>query len=108
MGQFPNTIMILRRTYGHVEPRRDHCVAMSHKLLEIARFKHYYEHFTFGKTSWSDRGKIVEKYITVVIAIDFVTVAIIKPEIENDSVFLNQLSFIIRVDYWIFTVSGHM
>jgi hypothetical protein len=58
-----------------LEARGDHCVAITHELVEIAEFKHFYEHFTFGKTAWSDRGKQFEKYITVVIALDLVTVA---------------------------------
>ena len=57
------------------DARGDHCVAITHELVEIAEFKHFYEHFTFGKTAWSDRGKQFEKYITVVIALDLVTVA---------------------------------
>lgn len=46
-----------------------------HQLVEIVEFKHFFEHFTFDKTAWSDRGKRMEKYITVVIALDLVTVA---------------------------------
>ena len=55
---------------------------MSHKLLEIVRFKNFYEHFTFRKTPWSDLEKVVEKYIRVVIAKELVTVVIIKPETQ--------------------------
>lgn len=55
--------------------RGNHCVSITHQLVEIAEFKHFFEHFTFDKTAWPDRGKRVEKYITVVIALDPVTVA---------------------------------
>ena len=37
-------------------------------------FKHFYEHFTFGETDWSKRGKRLEKYVRVAIAIELVTV----------------------------------
>ena len=42
--------------------------------LEILYFKHFYEHFTFGETDWSKRGKRLEKYVRVAIAIELVTV----------------------------------
>jgi len=35
---------------------------------------HFFEHFTFGETDWSKRGKRLEKYVKVVIAIELVTV----------------------------------
>lgn len=41
-------------------PRGNHCVAITPQLVEIAELKHFFEHFTFGKTAWSDRGKWVE------------------------------------------------
>jgi len=41
---------------------------------EILYFKHFYEHFTFGETDWSKRGKRLEKYVRVAIAIELVTV----------------------------------
>jgi hypothetical protein len=59
---------------------RNNCVATTHRLVKIADFKHSYDHFTFGKTTWSDRGKVLSRSITVVIAIDVVTVAIKEPE----------------------------
>ena len=37
-------------------------------------YKHFYEHFTFGETDWSKRGKRLEKYVRVAIAIELVTV----------------------------------
>ena len=36
--------------------------------------KHFYEHFTFGETDWSKRGKRLEKYVRVSIVIELVTV----------------------------------
>ena len=44
------------------------------ELVEILYFKHFYEHFTFGETDWSKRGKRLEKYVRVAIAIELVTV----------------------------------
>ena len=38
------------------------------------QFTHFYEHFTFGETDWSKRGKRLEKYVRVAIAIELVTV----------------------------------
>ena len=72
---FPKTVRQCDYIFYCLGACRDHCVAITHELVEIAEFKHFYEHFTFGKTAWSDRGKRVEKYITVVIALDLVTVA---------------------------------
>ena len=56
------------------EPRRDYSVATKVELVEILYFKHFYEHFTFGETDWSKRGKRLEKYVRVAIAIELVTV----------------------------------
>ena len=53
---------------------RDYSVATKTELVEILDFKHFYEHFTFGETDWSMRGKRLEKYVRVVIAIELVTV----------------------------------
>ena len=44
------------------------------RFIEILYFKHFYEHFTFGETDWSKRGKRLEKYVRVAIAIELVTV----------------------------------
>ncbi len=52
----------------------DYSVATKVELVEILDFKHFYEHFTFGKTDWSKRGKRLEKYVRVAIAIELVTV----------------------------------
>jgi len=53
---------------------RDYSVATKVELVEILYFKHFYEHFTFGETDWSKRGKRLEKYVRVSIAIELVTV----------------------------------
>ena len=52
----------------------DYSVATKVELVEILYFKHFYEHFTFGETDWSKRGKRLEKYVRVAIAIELVTV----------------------------------
>ena len=54
-------------------PHRDYSVATKVELVEILYFKHFYEHFTFGKTDWSKRGKRPEKYVRVSIVIELVT-----------------------------------
>ncbi|MBR6172223.1 MAG: recombinase zinc beta ribbon domain-containing protein [Eubacterium sp.] len=54
--------------------RRDYSVATKVELVEILYFKHFYEHFTFGETDWSKRGKRLEKYVRVSIVIELVTV----------------------------------
>ncbi len=53
---------------------RDYSVVTKVELVEILYFKHFYEHFTFGETDWSKRGKRLEKYVRVAIAIELVTV----------------------------------
>ena len=63
-----------RRTSCRVEPRRDYSVATKVELVKILYFKHFYEHFTFGETDWSKRGKRLEKYVRVSIVIELVTV----------------------------------
>lgn len=55
-------------------PHRDYSVATKVELVEILYFKHFYEHFTFGETDWSKRGKRLEKYVRVSIVIELVTV----------------------------------
>ena len=54
-------------------PHRDYRVATKTELVEILYFKHFYEHCTFGETDWSKRGKRLEKYVRVAIAIELVT-----------------------------------
>ena len=51
----------------------ENSVATKVELVEILYFKHFYEHFTFGETDWSKRGKRLEKYVRVAIAIELVT-----------------------------------
>ena len=57
------------------DTHRDYSVATKVELVEILYFKHFYEHFTFGETDWSKRGKRLEKYVRVAIAIELVTVS---------------------------------
>lgn len=42
--------------------------------IEIFEFTHFFEHFTFDKTDYSERGKHMKKYIRVVVAVELVTV----------------------------------
>ena len=42
--------------------------------IEILEFTHFFEHFTFDKTDYSERGKHMKKYIRVVVAVELVTV----------------------------------
>ena len=59
---------------GYERDRRDNSVATKTELVEILEFKHFYERFTFGETDWSKRGKRLEKYIRVIVAVELVTV----------------------------------
>ena len=52
----------------------DCSVAHKSELIEILEFTHFFEHFTFEKTDWSERGKHMKKYIRVVVAVELVTV----------------------------------
>ena len=54
-------------------------VTAKKELVEILEFMHFFEHYTFGETDWSHRGKHLEKYIRVVVAVELVTVTA-KPE----------------------------
>ena len=58
-------------TYG---TRGDGCVTAKGELVKVLEFTHFYEHFTFDKTDWSDRGKHLKKYIRVIVAVELVTV----------------------------------
>ena len=49
-------------------------VATKRRYLEILEFTHFFEHFTFDKTDYSERGKHMKKYIRVVVAVELVTV----------------------------------
>lgn len=53
---------------------RDCSVAHKSELIEILEFTHFFEHFTFDKTDYSERGKHTKKYIRVVVAVELVTV----------------------------------
>ena len=66
--------IICRSTVVQSKSSRDYSVATKVELVEILYFKHFYEHFTFGETDWSKRGKRLEKYVRVAIAIELVTV----------------------------------
>ncbi|SDW60170.1 hypothetical protein SAMN05216391_11214 [Lachnospiraceae bacterium KHCPX20] len=44
------------------------------ELVEILEFTHFFEHCTFDKTDYSERGKHMKKYIRVVVAVELVTV----------------------------------
>ena len=65
---------LIRHPFLKLGPHRDYSVATKVELVEILYFKHFYEHFTFGETDWSKRGKRLEKYVRVAIAIELVTV----------------------------------
>lgn len=52
----------------------DCSVAHKSELIEILEFTHFFEHFTFDKTDYSERGKHTKKYIRVVVAVELVTV----------------------------------
>ena len=54
--------------------RGDGSVAHKSELIEILEFTHFFEHFTFDKTDYSERGKHMKKYIRVVVAVELVTV----------------------------------
>ena len=47
---------------GQRNNRRDCGVAHKSELIEILEFTHFFEHFTFEKTDWSERGKHMKKY----------------------------------------------
>lgn len=52
----------------------DGCVTAKGELVEVLEFTHFYEHFTFEKTDWSERGKHLKKYIRVIVAVELDTV----------------------------------
>lgn len=57
-----------------IVPCGDCSVAHKSELIEILEFTHFFEHFTFDKTDYSERGKHMKKYIRVVVAVELVTV----------------------------------
>ena len=74
MDQFFWTTVGSRRTCCHLKPCGDGCVTAKGELVKVLEFTHFYEHFTFDKTDWSDRGKHLKKYIRVIVAVELVTV----------------------------------
>nr|MCR5031286.1 hypothetical protein [Lachnospiraceae bacterium] len=51
---------------GSISPNKpcgDCCVTAKGELVEVLEFTHFYEHFTFEKTDWSERGKHLKKYL---------------------------------------------
>ena len=54
--------------------RRDGSVTAKGELVEVLEFTRFYEHFTFEKTDWSERGKHLKKYIRVIVAVELDTV----------------------------------
>ena len=59
--------------------RRDSSITAETELVEILYFQHFYEHMTFGETDWSHRGKRLQRYIRVAVAVDLDAVTA-KPE----------------------------
>ena len=60
--------------FGQRLSHRDYSVATKSELVEILEFMHFFEHCTFEKTDYSERGKHMKKYIRVVVAVELVTV----------------------------------
>ena len=52
----------------------DSCLTAKGELVKVLEFTHFFEHFTFDKTDYSERGKHMKKYIRVVVAVELVTV----------------------------------
>lgn len=67
-----NPVFIVR--FSTFLPCGDCSVAHKSELIEILEFTHFFEHFTFDKTDYSERGKHMKKYIRVVVAVELVTV----------------------------------
>jgi len=55
----------------------------------MAEFTHFFEHFTFDKTDYSERGKHMKKYIRVVVAVELVTVGAKIEPIESATEYCN-------------------
>ena len=70
---------IRRHQDGAIGPCGDCGVTAKSELVEVLEFTHFYEHFTFEKTNWSERGKHLKKYIRVIVAVELDTVGA-KPE----------------------------
>lgn len=67
------------RNISCYQPCGDCSVTAKGELVEVLEFTHFYEHFTFEKTDWSERGKHLKKYIRVIVAVELDTVGA-KPE----------------------------
>jgi hypothetical protein len=65
---------LIRHPFGKLVPCGDGSVAHKSELIEVLEFTHFYEHFTFEKTDWSERGKHLKKYIRVIVAVELDTV----------------------------------
>lgn len=79
MGRFvspnlENSKICCFNQWCQLEPRGDGYVTAKGELVKVLEFTHFYEHFTFDKTDWSDRGKHLKKYIRVIVAVELVTV----------------------------------
>ena len=74
-----------REQFRRLNARGDGCVTAKGELVKVLEFTHFYEHFTFDKTDWSDRGKHLKKYIRVIVAVELVTVGA-----KNEPVRLNK------------------
>ena len=71
---FPQTVRQRDYVFNCLGACGDCCVTAKGELVEVLEFTHFYEHFTFDKTDWSDRGKHLKKYIRVIVAVELVTV----------------------------------
>lgn len=70
LNEKPGTVHL----YWQLMACGDCSVAHKSELIEILEFTHFFEHFTFDKTDYSERGKHMKKYIRVVVAVELVTV----------------------------------
>ena len=71
---FPQTVRQRDYIFNCLGARGDGYVTAKGELVKVLEFTHFYEHFTFDKTDWSDRGKHLKKYIRVIVAVELVTV----------------------------------
>jgi len=59
---------------GQRNNRRDCSRTAKGELVEILEFTHFFEHCTFDKTDYSERGRHLKKYIRVIVAVELMTV----------------------------------
>ena len=76
---FPQTVGQRDYVFHCLGARRDSSITAETELVEILYFQHFYEHMTFGETDWSHRGKCLQRYIRVAVAVDLDAVTA-KPE----------------------------